>query len=949
MKPKRMKPTIIQGVTYLIFYLTLLTFLFPVPACAQSAPNGTVEKSQKWAESVARDLVSKIRKEHPRIFLTPERIPGLVAEARSSKAHIFNLMKQRTHGSQAALFYALGNKKELGLAKSPQEYGRIAADALMRAIRENNRRTSPDGLAVIYDWAYSALSRDEQQAFVNFCKLRLGKKIRIHDGKHHGYRCSPHPAGLIAALAFYSDGIDDPYAKRLLIQGIRDTLLDNLAMEHVAGTDGGFADGTGYICSLGGTFRPFLALGIATDSDFFFKHEVLAKLPKQLIYAMLPFPISRLGKKSTVRYFATFHDNWTLNTKEYGSAGQWLVNRFAIIAAEYRRRGDEQRAGLYMWFLKEAFGGIPWQAANPLSFALMDWSIKSQSPKELGLPLAEGLGWNEEKGEIDRDRFRKKAGIGWVCMRSAWDDPNATFAIFKAEPFYYHGHMHHDSLAFMIAKGEELALARAGNYMCWYEGGPLNSKNPSWPQMMGFFSRTISTNNLLIYDPGEKFGPWANDGGQRPTPYWDKKWGRTYNGTSDGNYRDIGGLVRFERTDNFVYAAADATRAYNSTQVTTGDNRSKVNLAQREFVYLRSPRGNDDYFVIFDRVESVKPEFKTFWLLQLRARPEFNGRYRIVVGDEAGGIHVSEDTSEIHVQQERAELFCKSLLPKAGNRVVRRLGGWVTTRLREPLRANDNGPLDIEVESTAGLPDHPVVIITDDPPNPEREVFDRFSVWPPVVHASTRPVGKRVCYFCDGKTSPGQRPARLLNCVRATKSAPAFSMPAGARVIQEFRHMGIEGADRNRESGRIDYPWGYGLGYNYGDGNQYGLWRIEISPKQPSKFNNFLHVLHPSLKGGGLPETMLIESESGNLCGALVGEKGVFFAKGPDPLNQSAYRIHGKGRTWQLICNLQPDRKYEIRQNKKLLLSAVTGKQGTLQFDSLIDKESLFEFKVVAQ
>ncbi|MCK5217888.1 hypothetical protein KAR10_00090, partial [bacterium] len=652
-------------------------------------------------------------------------------------------------------------------------------------------------------------------------------------------------------------------------------------------------------------------------------------------------------KESGAPYFATFHDHWTLTNKEYGSGGNLLVNRFAITAAEYRRRGDERTAGLYMWFLKEAFfGGIPYQGENALSFVLMDWAIKPQSPKELGLPPAEGLGWDEEKGEIDHDRFGKKAGIGWVCMRSAWDDPDATFAIFKAEPFYYHGHMHHDSLAFMIAKGEELALARAGNYMCWFEGGPLSSSNPGWPQMMNFFSRTISTNNLLIYDPGEKFGPWANDGGQRLTPYWDNKWDRRYNGTSNGNYRDIGGLVRFEQTDSYVYTAADATRAYKSTQVTTGDNRSKVNLVQREFVYMKSPRGDDDYFVIFDRVESVKPKFKTFWLLQLRAKPEFDGGYRVVVGDEAGGIHLSEDTSDIHVRQERAELFCKSLFPKADNRVVRRLGGWVTTRLREPLMANNNGPLDIEVESTAGLPDHPVVIITDDPPNPEREVFDRFAVWPSAVHASTRPAGKRVCYFCDGKTSPGQWPARLLNCVRATKSAPAFSMPAGARVIQEFRHMGIEGTDRDRESGRIDYPWGYGLGYNYGDGNQYGLWRLEISPKKASQNHVFLNVLHPSLTGEGLANTTLIDSESGALYGAHVGNKATLFASGPDPLESGSYTLRGEGITWQLLCNLKPGRKYQIKQDGKLLLSALSSRQGTLSFESKISKSSHFQFNV---
>ncbi|MCD6388942.1 MAG: hypothetical protein J7L69_05985 [Desulfobulbaceae bacterium] len=856
-------------------------------------------------------------------------------------------MKVRTKGIQAALFYALGKEKKLKLSKSNQEYGRIAADALMKAIRKNNRRTSPDDLAVLYDWAYSALSHTERLAFVNFCKLRLGNKIRIHNGKQHGYRCSPRPLGLIAALAFYNDGIDDSYAKKLLVQGIRDTLIDNLAMEHVAGSDGGFADGTSYIISLGGTFKPFLALGIATDTDFFFQHEVLTRLPKHLMYAMLPFPIQRVGDKRTVPYFATFHDNFTATTKQYGSAGNMLAARLAITAAEYRRHGDTRTAGLYMWFLQRAFGGIPRQGENPLSIVLMDWNINPQNPEELNLPLAEALGWNKEKGEIDRDRFGKKAGIGWVGMRSAWDDPDATFAIFKAEPFYYHGHMHHDSLAFMITKGEELALARAGNYMCWYEGGPLNSNNPGWPQMMNFFSRTISTNNLLIYNPEEKFKGWTNDGGQRFTAYWDAKWGRTYNGTANENYRDIGGLIHFKQSDNFVYAVADATRAYNSTKVTSGKNHAKVNLVQREFVYLRSPQGHQDYFVIFDRIKTTNPDFKTFWLLQLRAKPEFNGTYQIMLGDELGGVHSSEDTSAIHVQQERAALFCNSLLPKDGNRIVRRLGGWITTRLKKPLEADDNGPLDISIESTEGLPDHPVVIITNQPPNPAREVFDRFSIWPQSIPADTRPVGQRVCYFCEGKTPPDQKPGKLLNCIRATRSAPGFAMPAGSRVIQEFRHMGIEDADKGKVSGRLNYPWGYGLGYNYGDGNQYGLWRLEISPKKDSRSHLFLNVLHPTLRPSGMMKAKLIESEDESLYGAYVNNKVVLFASGSDTLEKGGYTFSGNGNVWQLLCNLKPEKRYQIEQDGKPIIELISSKQGIVAFESEVSGSSHFQFNIV--
>ena len=345
-------------------------------------------------------------------------------------------------------------------------------------------------------------------------------------------------------------------------------------------------------------------------------------------------------------------------------------------------------------------------------------------------------------------------------------------------------------------------------------------------------------------------------------------------------------------------------------------------------------------------MESVKPEFKKFWLLQLRAKPEFDGSYKVIVGNDAGGIHLSEDTSSIHVKQERAELFCKSLLPKDGNRLVRRLGGWVTTHLKQPLKANDNGPLDIEVESTEGLPDHPAVIITAQAPNPNREVFDQFSVWPQANHADMRPLGgERVCYFCDGKTPTGKKPAKLLNCIRATRSAPGFNIPADARVIQEFRHMGIEGADKNKDSERINYPWGYGLGYNYGDGNQYGLWRLEVSPQKASRYDNFLHVLHPSLKREGKMNAELVEAEFGDIYGAKIGNKTVIFAKNPQPLVKGSYTISGSGTVWQLLCNLKPQRNYQIKQDGKLLLATTASKQGTIQFESTgFNKNSLFEF-----
>ncbi|MFC1657055.1 hypothetical protein ACFL2P_00580 [Candidatus Moduliflexota bacterium] len=933
-----------RGLIYIVSIVTSLLFAAS-PSCDRNVSSGEPLPAKKitsghvgadpqqWAEKEAREAVSRIRKGHPKLFLTPERITEIRQQAVTSKKYFFDLLVKKMHGVQAALFYALGEGKSLGLPKTREEYGRIAAEALMTDIARNDKKVKIDDLALIYDWAHDALTPGEKQAFVTFCKSRVGSKLPVHLGKQHGYRAPPTPQGWLPLIAIYGDGIEDEYARRLLTEGIRDTLFDNLAMEQVAGGDGGYADGTGYYLLVGGTFYPFLALGIASDTDFFFQHEVTAKIPNFLIHTMLPMKIRRVGWDESSIYFAMFHDNWTSTPREYGSPGNSFRMKLAVTAAEYKRRGDEKRAGLYFWLL-EQMGGIHYITDQTVQFILNDWSIKPLSPSEAGFSTVGTLGWDEEKGRIDRDRFGKKSGIGWISMRSAWDDPDATFAILRAEPFRYHGHQHRDSLGFMIAKGEELAIAHAGNYMVWYEGGPLDSDNPGWAQMGNFFSRTISSSNLLVYNPAEDFDGFSNDGGQRFVSYWDDKWGRTYNGTKDGNDRDLGGLTGFDQGEDFVYVSADATRAYNSSIVTSGGNPPKVKQVKREFVYLRSPGGNEESFVIYDRVDAVKPEFRKIWLLQLRAKPELDGEHEVVVGDEKGGIHISEDTSSFRIVQERAELSGDILLPKEGNRVFRRLGGWVETRLKESMKADENGPVDIEVESTEGLPDHPVVIITDQEPDPGREIYDKYNQWPKIVHADSTPVGRRTAFFCEGKTDPDRGAAKLLDCVRATRSAPGFDMPAGSRVIQEFRHMGVEGADRDRLSERINYPWGFGLGYNYGDGNLYGLWRIEVSPKKASGADRFLHVLHPSLKGGGGAKSELVESVDGTVQGALVGSKAVLFSRETAPLREGSYKLPERGRMWQLLCNLAPGRKYEIRQDGEIIVTGEASGQGVLHFEA---------------
>jgi heparin/heparan-sulfate lyase len=70
-------------------------------------------------------------------------------------------------------------------------------------------------------------------------------------------------------------------------------------------------------------------------------------------------------------------------------------------------------------------------------------------------------------------------------------------------------------------------------------------------------------------------------------------------------------LLAYELTDQYTYAAGDATKAYA---------KSKVREFTRAFLHLRP-----DLFVVFDRVESTNPAFKKRWLLHSVNEAEVSG------------------------------------------------------------------------------------------------------------------------------------------------------------------------------------------------------------------------------------------------------------------------------------------------------------------------------------
>ncbi len=220
-------------------------------------------------------------------------------------------------------------------------------------------------------------------------------------------------------------------------------------------------------------------------------------------------------------------------------------------------------------------------------------------------------------------------GAGHVYMRSAWNDPNATWAFFGCGA-QFAGHARDDEGNFLISKRGSLVSRQGGqghNDDDYYSGGSL------------------IFNIVTIFDPAEKFRRDKNnenDGGLLRHVY-----------ESDGLPRERGRIVAFEHNANYTYAAADITAGYHA---------GKAREVTRQFLYLR---GKPEYFVVFDRVEATRPEFKRHFFLHVPTEPAR-------AGNRLDWLSLPEADGDREVlSQGRSKMFLQVVLPEHAEIVTR--------------------------------------------------------------------------------------------------------------------------------------------------------------------------------------------------------------------------------------------------------------------------------------
>jgi heparin/heparan-sulfate lyase len=243
-------------------------------------------------------------------------------------------------------------------------------------------------------------------------------------------------------------------------------------------------------------------------------------------------------------------------------------------------------------------------------------------------------------------------GIGRVYARSDWT-ADATWFRFECGDFWCN-HQHYEVGNFEIFCREPLAT-ESGEYYLWGSNHEIN-----------YLIRTIAHNCLLVYQPGEAWTqmrdlgktPTANDGGQINQWGWISQTLDEWLPKRDLYHR--GDLVAYDNRPEFLFVAGDCTPAYAET---------KLALWIRQIVFLRPGT-----FVIFDRVESTRPEYDKTWLLHMAGEPAING-------------------DEVIVTRGPSRLVSRTLLPEKA--IIRKVHGYTyrgQTFEAEPSSQSDVAP-----------------------------------------------------------------------------------------------------------------------------------------------------------------------------------------------------------------------------------------------------------------
>lgn len=208
---------------------------------------------------------------------------------------------------------------------------------------------------------------------------------------------------------------------------------------------------------------------------------------------------------------------------------------------------------------------------------------------------------------------------GLMIARTGWTDgihveSDNVVATMKLGGDWFGNHEHYDAGHFQIYYKGGLAID-SGIYSGRDVTDPAIPLEYGSAHDMNYHKRSIAHNTMLVYDPGENFDGYANDGGQRFPGEEPRSLAELANG-----YK-VATVLRHQsgpqvQAPDFSYIKGDLTAAYSS----------KVRQFQRSFVFLNlKDASHPAALIVFDKVSASDAGFKKTWLLHSQSEPEISG------------------------------------------------------------------------------------------------------------------------------------------------------------------------------------------------------------------------------------------------------------------------------------------------------------------------------------
>ena len=438
-------------------------------------------------------------------------------------------------------------------------------------------------------------------------------------------------------------------------------------------------------------------------------------------------------------------------------------------------------------------------------------------------------------------RLWGRHGPGYVQIRSAGWAPHSTVIEYKCGDLVWtHSQANHNNSFWIFHKGR-LAI-QGGAYgldKCWHGGTGSH-----------YFTQSISSNTMLVFQPGEFThaggdragelvapGHILNPGGQR------MRWafGQTCftfdeylrRKTEESNIQaglfETGNIIAFEKDPeyHYSYVSGDATMAYNNPIFCYGfsdkkngesrRNKPKIDLFTRSMAYLT----NSNNLIIFDRVQSMDASWRKAWLCHFQGKPELvNGNpIRVDVPghiEDFDGDTIRMTWADGVLQppdpKDPGRLFIKTVLPE--KHFIRRIGG------------------------------------------------DGYEAW------------------WNGKNRTGDDKKKLID--------------------------------------RLDA----------------GRWRVEVSPSEARKFDNFLHVIHIcDTETDKMPPVQRIDSKGRKMVGVSAGRWVVMFGRLGEVEGEISY-FAPQTNVDHLIVDLIRDQRYIVEDTAGGTKIVMSSSEGTLRIST---------------